>query len=38
VTRDQIELIANDKQEVIDYGIAVWSTGEALELQVAALL
>lgn len=27
VTRDQIELTADGKQENVDYGICVWSTG-----------
>jgi NADH dehydrogenase FAD-containing subunit len=27
VTRDTIELTADGKQEVLDYGVCVWSTG-----------
>lgn len=27
VMRDQIELTADGKQEVMDYGVCVWSTG-----------
>lgn len=32
VTRDTIELTADGKQEVIDYGVCVWSTGAGVKV------